>query len=57
MIQNLDNKKKQTHRGNLSDPKEGERLLMQYAGIFKNQIRLYADTIIKKNKPVKNLAR
>lgn len=57
MIQNLDNKKKQTHRGNLSDPKEAERLLMQYAGIFKNQIRLYADTIIKKNKPVKNLAR
>lgn len=41
----------------LNDPKEVERILMRYAGIFKKQIPMFAATVIKKNKPIKNYSR
>lgn len=48
---------KQTTQGNLNDPKEFNRLLMQYGGIFKNNIREYADKVIPKNKKTINYSR
>lgn len=47
----------QTKRGNLNDPAEHERILMMYAGIFKNNIKDFAETLAKKNKPLKNYSR
>lgn len=44
-------------QGNLKDPKEFNRILMQYGGVFKNNIRQYAETIIKKQAKQKNYAR
>ena len=42
---------------NYNDPKERERLLMQYAGIFKNSIKEYGETVMKKHKRQVNYAR
>lgn len=39
----------------LRDPKERERILMQYGGVFKNNIPEFAK-LIRKVKPVKNYA-
>lgn len=41
----------------LDDPKEWNRILMVYGGIFKNQIKQYGETIAKKHKPQKNYSR
>lgn len=47
-----------TKPNSLNDPTERERLLMQYAGIFPNNIKEYGETIAKRiNKPRKNYAR
>jgi hypothetical protein len=40
-------------RRSLKDPKERERILMQYGGVFKNAIPEYAK-LIKRIRPVKN---
>ena len=47
----------QTKRGNLNDPQEWDRVLMMYGGIFKNNIKDFADQIGKKNKTMKNYSR
>lgn len=44
-------------QGNLKDPKEKERLLMQYGGIFKRNIPEYAKRVIKAQSKLKNYAR
>lgn len=43
-------------RRNLNDPREFNRLLMQYGGIFKHNIKDFADTI-SKHKPIKNFSK
>lgn len=42
---------------NTGDPKEVERILMQYAGIFKRNIKEYGETIAKKHKKQINFSR
>lgn len=49
--------KTQTKRGSLYDPKERERLLMRYAGIFKNNISEYANKFIKRQKKLTNYSK
>lgn len=44
-------------QSNLHDPKEHERLLMQYQGIFKRAIPEYAKRVIKSQAKLKNYAR
>lgn len=44
-------------QNNLNNPKERERILMQYGGIFKNNIREYAEVVIAKQAKQKNYAR
>lgn len=44
-------------QGNLHDHKEWNRILMQYGGIFKNNIKEYAEALPKINKKIKNLSR
>ena len=44
------------HVKSLNDPKEFNRLLMQYGGIFKDNIKDFAETL-KVNKPIKNYSR
>lgn len=44
-------------QGNLYDRRERERILMQYGGIFKNNIKEYATKVIPKLKSRKNFAR
>lgn len=51
------NQKKQIKQGSIYDPKERERLLMQYQGIFKNNIHQYSQRVIKKFRKQKNFAR
>lgn len=46
-----------TKPDSLSNPAEKERVLMQYAGIFKHQIKEFAEVVIAKHKPIKNIAR
>lgn len=48
---------KQIKQNSLSDPKEVERLLMQYAGVFKKNIKEYAERVIRKKAKQKNYAR
>lgn len=54
---NKNQSNKQIKQGNLKDPKEFNRILMQYSGVFKNNIRQYAETIIKKQAKQKNYSR
>lgn len=42
---------------NTGDPKEVERILMQYGGIFKRNIKEYGETIAKKHKKLINFSR
>jgi len=44
-------------RGNLRDPREKERLLKQYAGIFKNDIVGFAERVTRKAKKQTNHSR
>lgn len=44
-------------QGSLHDKRERERILMQYGGIFKNNIREYATKVLPKLKKQKNFAR
>lgn len=45
-------------QGNSNDPRERERLLMQYAGIFRHQIKEFGETLAKRTtKARKNDAR
>jgi hypothetical protein len=46
-----------TSRGNLNDPKEKERILMQYGGIFKRAIPEFAKKVIKNKKQKTNYSR
>ena len=47
-----------TRQGNYEDPRERERLLAQYAGIFPHAIKQFGETMKKQiNKPRKNYAR
>ena len=48
---------KSPKRGNLTDPLEKERILMTYAGIFKNQIKQFGETVVKKHRPKTNYSR
>ena len=49
---------KQTkHVNRLDDTREKERLLMQYGGIFKNNIKEYGEKIMKRHKRQINYAR
>lgn len=57
MESNKNNQQIKTKQGNLHDPKERNRLLMQYAGVFKNNITEYANTVIRKSKTQKNFSR
>jgi hypothetical protein len=45
---------KSIKQNNLSDPKEVERLLMMYSGVFKRNIKEYSERVIKKNQVQKN---
>lgn len=44
-------------QSNLYDPKERERLLMQYQGIFKRNIPEFAKKVIKSQAKLKNYAK
>lgn len=44
-------------QNNLNDPREMNRILMQYGGIFKNNIREYSEVVITKQAKQKNYAR
>ena len=44
-------------RGNLRDPREKERLLKQYAGIFKNDIVGFTERVVRKAKKQTNHSR
>lgn len=46
-----------TKPNNLSSAIERERLLRQYAGIFRNNITEYANSLAKINKPRKNFSK
>ncbi len=48
---------KQFRQNNLSDPREWERILMQYGGIFKHQIKEFAKALPKIKKNIKNYSR
>lgn len=54
---NKNHNQTKTKQGNLYDPKERERLLTQYGGIFKKNISDFANTVIKKKKAQKNFSR
>lgn len=54
---NKNQSNKQITQGNLKDPKEFNRILMQYGGVFKNNIRQYAETVIKRQSAKKNYSR
>lgn len=56
MVSQTNNQNNQIKRGNLNDPREFNRLLMQYGGIFKNNIKDFAQTIVKVKKQ-KNFSR
>ena len=49
--------KTQLVRKTLKDPKEFNRILMQYGGVFKYNIKEYADKIIVKYKKQTNHSR
>ena len=58
LLQSNQNQERQPiKRGNLNDPGEKERLLKQYAGIFKNDIKGFAERVIRKAKKQTNLSR
>lgn len=58
MAQNQNQSYQQTMPArDLNDPAEKERILMKYSGIFKNNIREFAEKIIKRQKKVKNYSR
>ena len=57
MLFQTNGQKKIIKQGNLKDPKEMERLLMQYGGIFKRNIPEYAKRVIKSQAKLKNYAR
>jgi hypothetical protein len=44
-------------QGNLSDEEEKERILKQYAGIFKRAIKEFGETIAPRLKTKKNYSR
>lgn len=46
-----------TKQGNLGDPLEKERILMQYGGIFKRDIPGFAKLVVKKYKRQVNYSR
>lgn len=46
-----------TRQGNLRDPREWNRLLMQYGGVFKDNIKDYAETLPKLKRQKKNFSR
>lgn len=48
---------KQIRQGNLKDPKEWNRILMQYGGIFKQNIREFAQELPKIKKIIKNYSK
>lgn len=48
---------RRTQQGNLRDPKEWNRILMQYGGVFKDNIREYAEKLPKLKRNIKNLSR
>ena len=50
-------KKLPTSPAKLSDPLEKDRILMQYAGVFKNNIREYSEKFIKTQKKLINYSR
>lgn len=50
-------KKPSVRQSNLSDEDEKERVLMQYAGIFKKNIKEFAETVIPRLKQKKNLSK
>ena len=51
------NQNKQISQGKtLNDPREFNRILMQYGGIFKSSIPEYAKTLAT-HKPIKNFSR
>lgn len=41
----------------LNSPEEKERILQQYAGIFKNNIKEFGEKVLPRLKPIKNLSR
>lgn len=45
------------HARNLTDPKEMERLLMQYGGIFKRNIKEFGEKVVKRHKKQVNFSR
>lgn len=45
------------HVRSYNDPKERERLLMQYGGIFKNNIKEFGDVVVRKLKKQTNFSR
>ena len=57
MLFQTSHENKQIKQNNLKDPKEMERLLMQYGGIFKRNIPEYAKRVIKSQAKLKNFAR
>lgn len=57
-MESRNNQSKLPHKqGNLHDQKEWNRILMQYGGVFKNNIKEYAEALPKMKKNIKNLAR
>lgn len=54
---NKNQSNRQTKQGNLKDPKEFDRILMQYGGVFKNNIRQYAETVVRRQAVKKNYSR
>jgi len=58
LLQSNQNQETQPIRqGNLRDPREKERLLKQYAGIFKNDIVGFAERVTRKAKKQTNHSR
>lgn len=47
----------QTRPNSLRDPKERERILMQYGGIFKHSIKDFAEKVIRRTKARTNYSR
>lgn len=48
---------KQIRQNNLKDPKEWNRILMQYGGIFKQNIKEFAEELPKIKKIIKNYSK
>lgn len=57
MVLNNNKSRLPTEQGSLKDPKEWNRVLMQYGGVFKNNIKEYAEALPKMKKSIKNMAR